>query len=258
MLCPKLAGSAGLPCAKDAIPDPTDGSEGVVARLVALMMPIMVMWHLCKGEATLQGVRKVEVTAHSRVLLQRLQDAKDVGEPEHAPVQRQQDLRKSMTHNGVHEVVKPMVLVGVAREGVPSPMMEGVNVLPHEWHNMQSSMHPIHAERQRVVVADEAQGALIPWQNHLRCSWIVSRNGIVKANIECELAQQCHAVMSLNGLQFLHLPSAEIFLGLQRMVAWRLDSVLRESEEDGLTVGVVEPSHNGLCAEQSCQLLQRH
>eukprot|EP00971_Amphidinium_carterae_P195887 3887305-Amphidinium_carterae.1 len=61
-----------------------------------------------------------------------------------------------------------MVLIGVPPEWMPCPMMEGMYAVPQEGHHMQGSMHPIHAEGQQVMIADESQGALMPWRRPLR------------------------------------------------------------------------------------------
>ena len=42
-----------LPGAKDAVPQAANGREGVVAALVALMVPVMMMRHLGKGQEPL-------------------------------------------------------------------------------------------------------------------------------------------------------------------------------------------------------------
>mmetsp|Transcript_15543 Transcript_15543/g.36397 ORF Transcript_15543/g.36397 Transcript_15543/m.36397 type:complete len:379 (-) Transcript_15543:7-1143(-) len=254
----ELMRATRLPCAKDAIPDSTDRSKGVVARLVPLMVPVVMVRHLRKWQATLERVSQVEVATHTRVLLQGLEDAEDVREPKHASVQWNQDLGEAVANNCIGEVVKPVILVGVARQRMPRPMVVRVDAVPQHWHDMQSSVRPIHREGQKVVVANEAQCALVPPQHDLRGGRVEARQCVVETDIQCKLTAESHAVMLLDDLQLLLLPSAEILFISQRVLARRLDSVLREAEEDCLAVGVVEPDHQGLRAQEGSQLLQRH
>eukprot|EP00403_Amphidinium_massartii_P013264 CAMPEP_0178415836 /NCGR_PEP_ID=MMETSP0689_2-20121128/23755_1 /TAXON_ID=160604 /ORGANISM="Amphidinium massartii, Strain CS-259" /LENGTH=338 /DNA_ID=CAMNT_0020037165 /DNA_START=366 /DNA_END=1379 /DNA_ORIENTATION=- len=247
-----------LPCAKDAVPDPANGSESVVAGLMALVVPIVMVRHLCEWQAALKRVSKVEVAAHTRVLLQGLQDAEDVREPEHTSVQRNQDLGKAMANDCVSEVVEPMVLIGVTGQRMSRPVVVGVDAIPQHWHHMECSVRPIHCEGQEVVIAKEMQCALVPGKHDIRGGWVETRYGIVEADIQRKLTAKSHAIMLLDGLQLLFLPPTQILLVRQRVLPWRLNSVLWEAEEDRLAVGVVEPDHQGLRAQEGSQLLQRH
>ena len=86
-------------------------------------MPIVMVRHLCKGKIPLQLVGQVEPTAHARVLLQALEDAEDVREPEGPVVKRKEGLRTEMAHDGIAEVVQPVVVVGVAGQRVLGPVV---------------------------------------------------------------------------------------------------------------------------------------
>ena len=67
--------SPSLACPEHTVPQPPYGGECVVAALVALMVPVMMVWHLGKWEPSLQGVSKVEPAAHARMLLRTFADA---------------------------------------------------------------------------------------------------------------------------------------------------------------------------------------
>mmetsp|Transcript_35168 Transcript_35168/g.92090 ORF Transcript_35168/g.92090 Transcript_35168/m.92090 type:complete len:261 (+) Transcript_35168:140-922(+) len=120
----QVRGPAGLASTEHAVPHAPQGAEGVVAPLVPLVVPVVVVGHLRERKPPLHSVGHVESAADPGVLLQALEDAEDVREPECAVVQGNQDLGESMSNNRVAEVVQPVVLVRVPRQGMPSPMVE--------------------------------------------------------------------------------------------------------------------------------------
>ena len=56
--------------------------------------------------------------------------------PEAAVVKRDEDLRKAVADDSVAEVVCPVVLVGVARQRMSSPVVQRVDMLPQPWHHV--------------------------------------------------------------------------------------------------------------------------
>jgi len=64
------------------------------------------------------------------MLLKALQDAKYVRDPEGAVIQWKKNLRSEVACDVIDQVFQPMVLVGVARQWVPGPVVDRVQVLP--------------------------------------------------------------------------------------------------------------------------------
>mmetsp|Transcript_94784 Transcript_94784/g.274064 ORF Transcript_94784/g.274064 Transcript_94784/m.274064 type:complete len:236 (+) Transcript_94784:623-1330(+) len=163
-----------------------------------------------------------------------------------------------MPHDRVRKVVHPVVLVCVARERVPGPMMEGVDALPQARDHVKGPVHPIHPEGQDVVVAQEAQHPLVPRRHRLSGRRIVAGECVVEAEVERELTHQGHAVVPHEGLKLLQLSATQVLLRLQGMLARRLNPVLGAAEEHGLEIGVVDAGHRGLRPQQRRHLFQRH
>lgn len=86
----------------------------------------MVMWHLRKRKPALRLVGKVQIAANARVFLEALQDAENVRNPEGPMIKRAQDLCTEVPGNVVDEVLQPVILVGVPRQRMPRPMVDGV------------------------------------------------------------------------------------------------------------------------------------
>mmetsp|Transcript_5503 Transcript_5503/g.7770 ORF Transcript_5503/g.7770 Transcript_5503/m.7770 type:complete len:291 (+) Transcript_5503:650-1522(+) len=257
VLCRQLGRPTALSRAEDAVPEATQGAEGVVAALVALVVPVVVVRHLGIGQPPLQGVRDVEVAANSGVLLEALEDSKNVRKPEAAPVQRHQNLGEEVPHEGVREVVHPVVLVGVPRQWVPGPVVVGVDVVPEPRHDVQRTVHPVHAEGQDVVVRQHSKSPLVQGGDWPGC-WIVARHRVVEAQVEHELTDQGDAVVPHQGLQLLQALSAQVLLGHQSMLPRRLSAVLRTREEHCFQVGVVDPRHNRLRPHHGRHLFRGH
>ena len=57
--------STNFASSKNAIPQTSNGSEGIVAAFMTFMVPIMVMWHLGKGKKPLQLMGEVQTAAHT-------------------------------------------------------------------------------------------------------------------------------------------------------------------------------------------------
>ena len=80
------------------------------------------------------------------MLLKTFKDAEYSRHPEEVMIKRDKNLRKEMTNDSVGKVVCPVVLVGCARQWVLGPVVEGVDVSPQPRVDMESSVHPVHAE----------------------------------------------------------------------------------------------------------------
>ena len=79
---------------------------------------------------------KVGHTADARVLLETLHNAEQAREPEAQRVERDQDLRSDLANDGVAEIVKPVILVSVARERVLRPVVDGMDACPQHGHDV--------------------------------------------------------------------------------------------------------------------------
>ena len=88
----------------------------------------------------------VEPPAHARMLLKTFTDTEYSRHPEEVMIKRDKNLRKEMANDSVGKVVCPVVLVGCARQWVLGPVVEGVDVSPQPRVDMESSVHPVHAE----------------------------------------------------------------------------------------------------------------
>mmetsp|Transcript_36195 Transcript_36195/g.95385 ORF Transcript_36195/g.95385 Transcript_36195/m.95385 type:complete len:271 (+) Transcript_36195:361-1173(+) len=129
-------GATGLARAEHAIPQPAECREGEVAAFVSLMMPIMVMRHLSKGQPALRRVGNVGDAAHASMLLEAFHDAEEAREPEASRVEGQQDLGRHLPDERIAKVIKPVILVGIARERVLRPVVDGVDVIPQGGNDM--------------------------------------------------------------------------------------------------------------------------
>lgn len=88
----------------------------------------------------------VEAARYTAVLLEALQYAEQVREPECLSVQRDQNLRKDMADDRVDEIIGPVVFVGVARERMLRPVMDRVDFLPQVRDIVQGAVAPVHPE----------------------------------------------------------------------------------------------------------------
>ena len=100
-------------------------------------------------------------------------------------VKGKEGLRTEMTHHGIAEVVQPVVVVGVAGQGVLGPVVVGVDLLPKEW----KLVHPVHAEGQEVVIGYKTKHRLMKGC-HVASRGVVAGSGIIETHIESELAEQ--------------------------------------------------------------------
>jgi len=82
-----------LPRSKKVIPDPSNGTKCVVARLESLVMVIVMMWHLGIGHPALCRVCEVEPAADPTMLFERLHHAKHFAKAEQLKIKRKEKLR---------------------------------------------------------------------------------------------------------------------------------------------------------------------
>mmetsp|Transcript_135537 Transcript_135537/g.234522 ORF Transcript_135537/g.234522 Transcript_135537/m.234522 type:complete len:121 (-) Transcript_135537:275-637(-) len=119
------------------------------------MVPIVVVWHLCEREPALRLVCQIQVTADARMLLQAFENSEDVRKPECAMVEWKQNLRTEMSTDVIDQVFKPVVLICVAREWMPGPVVDRVQVLPEEWVDVVCPVSPVHAKGHDVMVTSQ-------------------------------------------------------------------------------------------------------
>lgn len=115
-------------------------------------MVVVMVGHLGIGHPALCGVCEVEPAANPAVLLQRLHDTDPFAKPEKLEIEREKKLREEGTEELVAQIVKPVVLVCVARKWMRSPVVNRVNVLPQIRVDMQGTVQPVHGKAQCSVV----------------------------------------------------------------------------------------------------------
>mmetsp|Transcript_97958 Transcript_97958/g.261488 ORF Transcript_97958/g.261488 Transcript_97958/m.261488 type:complete len:239 (+) Transcript_97958:357-1073(+) len=209
--------STSLPRPKHAVPHSAQRTESVVAPLVSLVVPIMVMGHLSERKPSLNRVGQVESTAHPGVLLQAFEDSEHVRKPECAVVQGNQNLGKAMTHDRIRKIVQPVVLISVPRQGMPSPVVKGMNLLPQHRNDVQSTVHPVHPERKHIVIPQQSQETLVHrlWSCSPRKE---SRDPKVQRQIESELTQHGDLVVPMDAAQLFHVTPAQVLLLVECML----------------------------------------
>mmetsp|Transcript_47918 Transcript_47918/g.129241 ORF Transcript_47918/g.129241 Transcript_47918/m.129241 type:complete len:345 (-) Transcript_47918:24-1058(-) len=222
------------------------------------MVPVVVMWHLCVGQPALCLVREVQVAAYARMLLQALQDAKHVRDPEATMVDGAQDLCGEVPSNMIDEILQPMVLIGVPRQRVPGPVVDRVQVLPEPGVDVVSSMAPVHAEGHDVVVQSELRDPDGETVLHVLRRGVVARQAVVHEHAEGELAQHRHPIVQHQPRQLDSVTATQVFAVNQRVIARRLCAVLRESKVARLEVRIVHPRHDARAPEERRHLQERH
>ena len=99
-------------------------------------------------------------------------------------------LRAKVPHHGIAEVVQPVVVVGVAGQGVLSPVVVRVDLVPKERNHMKSSMHPVHAEGHEVVVGHQSKHPLMKGCHDAGRCWVVAGDCKVETQVEGKLTEQ--------------------------------------------------------------------
>mmetsp|Transcript_2107 Transcript_2107/g.5630 ORF Transcript_2107/g.5630 Transcript_2107/m.5630 type:complete len:331 (+) Transcript_2107:347-1339(+) len=222
------------------------------------MVPVVVMWHLCVGQPALCLVREVQVAADARMLLQTLQDAKNVRHPEAPVVDGAEDLCGEVPSNMIDEILEPVVLVRVPRQRVPGPVVDRVQVLPEPGVDVVSSMAPVHAEGHDVVVQSELRDPDGETVLHVLRRGVVARQAVVHEHAEGELAQHRHPIVQHQPLKLDPVTAAQVFAVDQRMIARRLCAVLRESKVARLKVRIVNPRHDARAPKEPRHLQEWH
>mmetsp|Transcript_25399 Transcript_25399/g.59107 ORF Transcript_25399/g.59107 Transcript_25399/m.59107 type:complete len:499 (+) Transcript_25399:135-1631(+) len=258
-------GTAGLARAENAVPDAPEAREGVVARLVAFVVVVVVVRHLGEWQPLLSLVGEVEVAADARVFLERLGHPKEAGEEEAGEIERHEDVSEHVANNRVGEVIEPVILVGGPRQRMVRVVVDAVYVLPEERDHVARAVHPVHAERHDVVVEVKLDHALehelcvaILANSDIRRVWIVARDGIVEADIERELSKQGHPILEHERLHLLKVPAAYVLNLLELVLGHRLCAVLREREVASLEVAVVAPAEERGGPHVESEILQWH
>lgn len=216
------------------------------------MMPIVMMWHLGEGQPTLGLVCKVQVATDARMLLKTLKDTENMRYPEGAMVKRAQNLCSEMSCNMVDQVLQPMVLVGVTRQGMSGPMMDRMKLFPQERINVVGTVPPIHTKRHDVMVEGELQQPHRTPTDGSRCCRVVARHPVVDHQAKDKLAQERESVMKDQCLELGNVSTAKVSLGFESMLIGWLCSVLRKSKIASLQIGIVHPCDNAGGPIESC------
>mmetsp|Transcript_47550 Transcript_47550/g.153147 ORF Transcript_47550/g.153147 Transcript_47550/m.153147 type:complete len:313 (+) Transcript_47550:335-1273(+) len=216
--------------------------------------------HLCVRKPPLRRMGKVGGAAHARMLLERLHDAEKTRDHKEGPVDRKQDLRGNLAHDGVAEVVEPVVLVRVAGERMPRPVVNHVDAPPEKRHDVERAVGPVHAKGEEVVVGHKTGQ---PDRN--RCAsqprvegGVEARHSVVQCQDERELREERHAVVVDEGGELLAVATAQIALRLECVLARRLRPPRRTGEEDGLEVCIVDAPRERRSPQEGGELTEPH
>eukprot|EP00967_Tisochrysis_lutea_P010924 scaffold12446_cov27-Tisochrysis_lutea.AAC.2 len=135
---------------------------------------------------------------------------------------------------------------------------------PEDGNNMQRAVGPVHAEREQIVVGDEASSAHRQRQGSKRRlirrleGGIEARHAKVERHHEAELRDQCEAIMHDKRGELFTVASAKVALGLEGVFLHRLRPPRRTRKEDGFEVRVVKPTEQRARPHEGGQLAEAH